>query len=228
MPRLSRPGLAFALLPLMAGPAMAQANPVSVVWSALSPGNDWTAQLIQSIFPVPGMAGATGGGAIGTEATVIGTMLGQLTGAVMIVMIASLGYNLIQQAVAAAETARVLGNRTSAWLPVRLAFAGLLALPVLGGFSTGHAVVTQVGLWGIGLGHNLYQTAIQAIGPDAEPIVQPIIPGSKKVVAGLMQAELCRALVNASAGNPNLVPAQLRSEERRVGKECRSRWSPYH
>ena len=23
-------------------------------------------------------------------------------------------------------------------------------------------------------------------------------------------------------------PAGLRSEERRVGKECRSRWSPYH
>ena len=23
-------------------------------------------------------------------------------------------------------------------------------------------------------------------------------------------------------------PALLRSEERRVGKECRSRWSPYH
>src|SRR3712207_7415251 len=27
----------------------------------------------------------------------------------------------------------------------------------------------------------------------------------------------------------NLTPVQLaRSEERRVGKECRSRWSPYH
>ena len=25
-----------------------------------------------------------------------------------------------------------------------------------------------------------------------------------------------------------LVSDQLRSEERRVGKECRSRWSPYH
>src|SRR3712207_7736132 len=25
-----------------------------------------------------------------------------------------------------------------------------------------------------------------------------------------------------------LHPADLRSEERRVGKECRSRWSPYH
>ena len=25
-----------------------------------------------------------------------------------------------------------------------------------------------------------------------------------------------------------LIDEQLRSEERRVGKECRSRWSPYH
>ena len=27
---------------------------------------------------------------------------------------------------------------------------------------------------------------------------------------------------------PGQVPGVLRSEERRVGKECRSRWSPYH
>ena len=26
----------------------------------------------------------------------------------------------------------------------------------------------------------------------------------------------------------NYMPNQVRSEERRVGKECRSRWSPYH
>src|ERR1035438_6193287 len=26
----------------------------------------------------------------------------------------------------------------------------------------------------------------------------------------------------------NLIPPRTRSEERRVGKECRSRWSPYH
>src|SRR5260370_25673665 len=32
-----------------------------------------------------------------------------------------------------------------------------------------------------------------------------------------------RILISASRGS-----AQLRSEERRVGKECRSRWSPYH
>ena len=28
--------------------------------------------------------------------------------------------------------------------------------------------------------------------------------------------------------NPFSLPSGLRSEERRVGKECRSRWSPYH
>ena len=26
----------------------------------------------------------------------------------------------------------------------------------------------------------------------------------------------------------NLTVKEVRSEERRVGKECRSRWSPYH
>ena len=28
--------------------------------------------------------------------------------------------------------------------------------------------------------------------------------------------------------NESLRPNTIRSEERRVGKECRSRWSPYH
>ena len=32
----------------------------------------------------------------------------------------------------------------------------------------------------------------------------------------------------AEAGDIGLVAEQARSEERRVGKECRSRWSPYH
>ena len=33
--------------------------------------------------------------------------------------------------------------------------------------------------------------------------------------------------VVAIVGRPN-VGKSTRSEERRVGKECRSRWSPYH
>src|SRR5256885_15297210 len=32
----------------------------------------------------------------------------------------------------------------------------------------------------------------------------------------------------AAAEGDGAVPALERSEERRVGKECRSRWSPYH
>ena len=31
-----------------------------------------------------------------------------------------------------------------------------------------------------------------------------------------------------NAATTSLEPGRRRSEERRVGKECRSRWSPYH
>src|SRR2546429_475520 len=43
-------------------------------------------------------------------------------------------------------------------------------------------------------------------------------------------AECKRAIkIDPDFGNPyNDIGAYLRSEERRVGKECRSRWSPYH
>src|SRR3712207_8142651 len=36
------------------------------------------------------------------------------------------------------------------------------------------------------------------------------------------------AVASLSSCGANLPGAHLRSEERRVGKECRSRWSPYH
>ncbi len=32
----------------------------------------------------------------------------------------------------------------------------------------------------------------------------------------------------AKVSGPVPLPTKKRSEERRVGKECRSRWSPYH
>ena len=37
-----------------------------------------------------------------------------------------------------------------------------------------------------------------------------------------------KGVVKTFPGVKALDHAQLRSEERRVGKECRSRWSPYH
>ena len=56
------------------------------------------------------------------------------------------------------------------------------------------------------------------------------IYGSKKYVIALDQGTTSsRAIIFDK--NTNIISTaqrQLRSEERRVGKECRSRWSPYH
>ena len=40
--------------------------------------------------------------------------------------------------------------------------------------------------------------------------------------------ELRQDIIKELCCNPGHFAASLRSEERRVGKECRSRWSPYH
>src|SRR2546427_10162153 len=45
--------------------------------------------------------------------------------------------------------------------------------------------------------------------------------------ADLIAAGKVRAIGASNHSAPRLAEA-LRSEERRVGKECRSRWSPYH
>src|SRR3712207_8058281 len=44
----------------------------------------------------------------------------------------------------------------------------------------------------------------------------------------LMHRLVPALVAEMGAAYPELVRAQPRSEERRVGKECRSRWSPYH
>src|SRR2546422_2837788 len=49
---------------------------------------------------------------------------------------------------------------------------------------------------------------------------EPVVP---EAVSGMLDAMRLDLVFLAL-----LVPARLRSEERRVGKECRSRWSPYH
>ena len=45
---------------------------------------------------------------------------------------------------------------------------------------------------------------------------------------GLPHEERAKLAHEALAVDPDCVDAWIRSEERRVGKECRSRWSPYH
>src|SRR3989442_14889637 len=42
------------------------------------------------------------------------------------------------------------------------------------------------------------------------------------------QSIYCETIYPITIGNRIVIPVGSRSEERRVGKECRSRWSPYH
>ena len=180
------------------------ASNFDTTWAALDPGDDWAAQVIQSIFPVSSGSAPL---QIGTVQTVIGTMLGHLAGFALCLAAAFVCYGIILQIHRAAESGRVLSETTSSWWPVRTTLAVAMMFPLGTGFSAGQAGVVKVSLWGIGMARSLYQGTIQAIGPDAMPIAQPMIPGTKTVVAGLIQSEMCRALINAASGQPNMVPA---------------------
>src|SRR3989454_10617240 len=56
-------------------------------------------------------------------------------------------------------------------------------------------------------------------------LVTTLVPPDKTYALALitMIVFACIGLIAAI-----LIPSDQRSEERRVGKECRSRWSPYH
>ena len=62
---------------------------------------------------------------------------------------------------------------------------------------------------------------------------QGSIDWDKVKASGKIDGVMLRVL-GSKGGKPYLDPyfarnyAECRSEERRVGKECRSRWSPYH
>src|SRR5260221_14335839 len=62
---------------------------------------------------------------------------------------------------------------------------------------------------------------------------QPITVERRADKTAITKGECCRAIPWFDLAGMVLAPGTLdtiefRSEERRVGKECRSRWSPYH
>src|SRR5437016_5851239 len=73
-----------------------------------------------------------------------------------------------------------------------------------------------------------------ALFPDASagevrPLAELLRRGVRRYI--LSHARLhfsSRSLLHESLVGRELVDCDRRSEERRVGKECRSRWSPYH
>ena len=58
------------------------------------------------------------------------------------------------------------------------------------------------------------------------------VESTKENFSGIRTGRANPALLNGITvdyyGAPTPLKAVARSEERRVGKECRSRWSPYH
>src|SRR2546425_694233 len=64
--------------------------------------------------------------------------------------------------------------------------------------------------------------------PSTLPVTQGGVAGVETVTAVLTSGQT-QSVSFSISGLPSGVTASLfRSEERRVGKECRSRWSPYH
>ena len=53
-------------------------------------------------------------------------------------------------------------------------------------------------------------------------------PGSDHPSSGIYRDTYFNSTYDPVADYLITIPADSRSEERRVGKECRSRWSPYH
>src|SRR3712207_6905445 len=69
---------------------------------------------------------------------------------------------------------------------------------------------------------NMYPTAV-AVQPDGKVL----IAGYFTFIDGTPRGHVARLNSNGTL-DTSFNPGTGRSEERRVGKECRSRWSPYH
>ena len=142
----------------------------------------------------------------GNEATVIGQIVGQFTGFVAAIAAAFVCYNTIMNIHRAAESSRILGSGNTWMFVVRVGFAGIMMFPLGNGFSAGQGLVYQSAMWGIGMAKVLYTNAIQAVGPDAVVVAQPMVPGTEQVILGLITNELCADLVNLASNTNNMVP----------------------
>ena len=118
------------------------------------------------------------------------------------------------------------------WGTVELAALGLVALMVIGARGyTLHARWTALRLGAEQLRIAMMSMPLLVLPSalateDKEP--DPASHGSKEAQFGFLALAQVKRTVRAH-GLPRLRPGlTARSEERRVGKECRSRWSPYH
>lgn len=190
--------VSLALLSVLAAPAYADVTPSSVSWAALEAGNDFTGQILDSLFP---MDGAT--------QTTTGLMLEWFTAYVGMIAAVWLFYSTIIQIHKTAESGKILSASFSGWVPIRVIGAIIMMAPVStnGGYSLGQDLIIKTAKVSIGMGRTLKDIVIDSVGPKALPLSAPIIPGSRQIVQGVINSELCRSLINIAGNNSNLVPA---------------------
>src|SRR2546430_204330 len=101
------------------------------------------------------------------------------------------------------------------------------------------AMLLGLGAWATGKRHHVSSLSYAVWGPEQSPLSAPGLETSGTVGGNAEDAfqghagPAERALIKQAADQRDAVGNaarrnEFRSEERRVGKECRSRWSPYH
>src|SRR3989454_12068956 len=70
--------------------------------------------------------------------------------------------------------------------------------------------------------------ALIVIAPSATPVTRPLVDTVARLGSLVDQVIVRPVSVLPAASFATATSRSVRSEERRVGKECRSRWSPYH
>lgn len=183
------------LVLLHAGPAYAASGFESVSWADLTGGDDWSSRVLDSLFPMDG-----------TAQTATGTLLQWFATFVSIMALFWILYSILGQIHKTAETGKVFSASFSGWVPVRAVVAVIMMLPVLNGFSLGQNLIVNFAKASIGMATIEENVVMNSVGPQALPLATPMIPGSRQVVLGVMESEICRALINKASNNPDLVP----------------------
>src|SRR5260221_4660139 len=113
--------------------------------------------------------------------------------------------------------------------------SGLLAINGLGddGAANINSIAGNLKLQNLGLGGLDILSGKVLVGLDGNVTIQQslnasVINTQKLNIVTTDTTASSSGVLSASAGVGEVVKGSNRSEERRVGKECRSRWSPYH
>src|SRR3712207_8002903 len=75
--------------------------------------------------------------------------------------------------------------------------------------------------------------ALPIFPPGGLAVITPVTFGwtwirNASALRSAVSSRSLRSTSIATVSSDRITPSPSRSEERRVGKECRSRWSPYH